>query len=331
MTEPLQFFSNGDIVLSGFLELEDIAEPPAPAVGKSLLYKKTGFSSLFYKSDGSSEIEVVNTQGNNVSGPVSTEDKAIPRFQGTSGSILQSSGVIITDTDNMLGLTDLTLSGQIVFDTVTNDLKLNVTNQTTSSANVTIPDLGGINGDIVVTNAVQTLANKNLISPSISNGPILYGALSSNPISPTPTTGSQYFNTVVGEYFYYSNGNNWLSVASYTLDQGVDDEKKGTDPGDFFRMNNEDLSNSTGAFIPFTASLTGIAINRDNTSNNIFVDLRLNGSLLYQLALGTNTNVSATNIEVNMVSGVLSSLNSTTSDNELGYTNITIYYKRRIV
>lgn len=47
------------------------------------------------------------------SGPASSTDHAIPRFDGTGGKTLQDSSVVIDDSDNMSGINDLTTDGDV--------------------------------------------------------------------------------------------------------------------------------------------------------------------------------------------------------------------------
>ncbi|KKP35705.1 MAG: hypothetical protein UR26_C0002G0005 [candidate division TM6 bacterium GW2011_GWF2_32_72] len=49
----------------------------------------------------------------NVTGPVSATDEAVVRFDGASGNLIQNSGVKIDDSDNVTGINDLTVNGQI--------------------------------------------------------------------------------------------------------------------------------------------------------------------------------------------------------------------------
>jgi hypothetical protein len=46
-----------------------------------------------------------------VDGPASSTDNAIARFNGTTGKIIQNSGVLIDDSDNITGVNDLTIGG----------------------------------------------------------------------------------------------------------------------------------------------------------------------------------------------------------------------------
>lgn len=58
------------------------------------------------------------TSGGDVVGPGSSTDNAVARWDGTTGALLQDSGVILDDSDNMTGVNDLTVDNDL---TVTND------------------------------------------------------------------------------------------------------------------------------------------------------------------------------------------------------------------
>ncbi|MFP4024094.1 MAG: beta strand repeat-containing protein [Thiohalospira sp.] len=62
----------------------------------------------------------------------------------------------------------LTTNNDIVFKESNNNLTLAAEDQATAAATATIPDLGGVNGNIVVDNASQTLTNKTLTSPTLT-------------------------------------------------------------------------------------------------------------------------------------------------------------------
>lgn len=50
-----------------------------------------------------------------ITGPVSSTDNEIPRFDGTTGNAAQGSGITVDDSKNVAGINDLTISGDITF------------------------------------------------------------------------------------------------------------------------------------------------------------------------------------------------------------------------
>lgn len=58
-------------------------------------------------NSSASEWKVMTSAGN-VTGPGSSTDNAVPRYNGTGGTTIQSSGVIVDDSDNVTGIATLT-------------------------------------------------------------------------------------------------------------------------------------------------------------------------------------------------------------------------------
>lgn len=56
-------------------------------------------------------ITIATINNGNVTGPVSSTDKAAARFDGTTGKLIQNSGVIIDDSNNVTGVNTLNISG----------------------------------------------------------------------------------------------------------------------------------------------------------------------------------------------------------------------------
>lgn len=56
---------------------------------------------------------IIGGGGGTVSGPPSTTDNAIARWSGTDGYTIQNSGIIIDDSDNVTGINDLSIGGNI--------------------------------------------------------------------------------------------------------------------------------------------------------------------------------------------------------------------------
>lgn len=54
-----------------------------------------------------------SSSSGNVVGPVSSVDNTLPRFSGTTGQIIQGSGIVVDDSDNMSGVEDLSLDGDL--------------------------------------------------------------------------------------------------------------------------------------------------------------------------------------------------------------------------
>lgn len=88
----------------------------------------TGASaSTFWRGDGS---WATPTGGGDVVGPASSVDNTIPRFDSTTGKLLQTSGVSIDDSDRFSGL------GRITYDTIGSPTSPNMTINTDSNTGI---------------------------------------------------------------------------------------------------------------------------------------------------------------------------------------------------
>jgi hypothetical protein len=54
-----------------------------------------------------------------ITGPVSSTDNAVARWDGTSGNLIQDSSVTIDDSNNLTGVVNLTATGNLIVDTNT--------------------------------------------------------------------------------------------------------------------------------------------------------------------------------------------------------------------
>ena len=78
-------------------------------------------------------------------------------------------GKATTDTLTNKTLTASKIDTSIIFDESTNDLTITATDQLIGTATANFPDLGGVNGDIIISNLAQTLTNKTLTTPIIAS------------------------------------------------------------------------------------------------------------------------------------------------------------------
>ena len=62
-------------------------------------------------SEGKWDADSSNSSMGDVDGPASSTDNAVARFDSTTGKIIQNSGVIIDDSDNVTGVTSQTIDG----------------------------------------------------------------------------------------------------------------------------------------------------------------------------------------------------------------------------
>lgn len=109
-----------------------------------------------------------------VTGPVSSTDNTVPRFDSTTGKIIQTSSVVIDDSNNVTGIQNLTIDGYIteplsIGDPGTEAGGINI-NGTTFDSALKINDIGGSEPSQVVIHRHSTTLQAALIgSRSNSN------------------------------------------------------------------------------------------------------------------------------------------------------------------
>lgn len=97
--------SNGQIIWSEGGEPAD----GTIAAGTIVVYNDAG--TMKQKDSSNVVSDLTNTSGaGDVAGPASATDNAVSRFNGTTGKIIQNSGVLIDDSDNITGVTEITVS-----------------------------------------------------------------------------------------------------------------------------------------------------------------------------------------------------------------------------
>lgn len=131
------------------LTVADVASLPTDGVEEGAIRYVQDVDAL-YTYDGSSW----GTGASGIMGPGASTDTAIARWNGTGGTALQDSGVLIDASDNITGVNDLTVGGATTLSalTATTVPYLDGSKALTSSA-VTPTELGYLSG---VTSALQT-------------------------------------------------------------------------------------------------------------------------------------------------------------------------------
>ena len=134
----------------------DVKDTLSIARGGTNLTTIGGTNTLLYTTTADNIANI--TTGNN--GVLVTDGSGVPSISSTLPSNISATSATLTTP---------VISGNMTFDEATNDLTLAILDQTTGVATLTIPDLGGTNGNMVVTNLTQTLTNKTLTAPVISS------------------------------------------------------------------------------------------------------------------------------------------------------------------
>jgi hypothetical protein len=148
----------------GYIQVADITAPANAADGQGRLYKKTGSAGLFWLADSAgTEVNLV-VAASGISRSGSTTDNTLPRWNGTNVNSIQGSSILVDDSNNMSGVASLT------FESGSNDTTISATTQTVSAPTINIPDLAGLSGDMMITNATQTVSGKTISSSTWSGG-----------------------------------------------------------------------------------------------------------------------------------------------------------------
>lgn len=92
----------------------DLSSPTpvvSPATGLLIYNSGSNQDQGFYYWSGSEWKMLKPSEANDVEGPASSTDNAIARFDGTTGTKIQNSGVILDDSENITGVNKLTTAG----------------------------------------------------------------------------------------------------------------------------------------------------------------------------------------------------------------------------
>lgn len=248
-------------------------------------------------SDNASIIAVASSGGTgDVTGPVTSSDNAVARFDGTTGKLLENSGVTLSDTADLQGVKTLALDGS------TSGTLTVTPNATTTSHTLTLPAAQG--------NALSLLKNDgsgNLSwhGPSLKS-PILGTALAFwSPAYGAPTNVSG-FNLYGNATYVTVDRNRFVRLTNGGSEQGrIDFNLPGVGVNWELKVNVKIVSTGSpadaillyGNANPGTGSLTdinstgGIAAGFDIYNGGSF-DTKLllseNGSLVYNGIVGIN-------------------------------------------
>lgn len=92
-------------------DLSSSSPVTSPAVGLLVYNSGANQDEGFYFWTGSAWVQLKPEEASDVEGPSSSTDNAVARFDGTDGSKIQNSSVILDDASNMSGVNKLTTAG----------------------------------------------------------------------------------------------------------------------------------------------------------------------------------------------------------------------------
>ena len=131
---------------------------PVNSPVESLLIYNNGINHIqgFYYWTGSYWSLLKTETGNTISGPSSSTDNAVVRFHGTTGKVIQNSGVLLNDSDQMSMINNITTT-EFQLTTTPSIGKLLVSDNSGNASWETAPPIDVEEDDILITPNVSTL------------------------------------------------------------------------------------------------------------------------------------------------------------------------------
>jgi len=279
------------------LQFDGMSAPSTSSLGDARIYFDTTAGTLKCSEDGGAYTDCVGGGSGDISGPVSSTDNAIPRWDGTGGDALQDSGITVDDSDN---ITIPSLTSCDTIDTDSNGLLSCGSDATGAGGSAITLDLGDDGGDDSTdlteiatsgdTNSIFTepSADKLLITLS-NNWPSAdtADALSSNPTAATSgsvITDIAADGTVEGEVDVWTEAENtsaaYISASSAdtltnkTFDaNGIGNSLSNVDlddmvAGDIVTEGEGIASNDNDTTLPTSAAVKDYADSNDDTGTD---------------------------------------------------------------
>lgn len=153
-----------------------------------------------------------------------------------------------------------------------------------------------------------------------------YGALSSDPVSPTPIAGDQYYNTTINHEMRYDGvRSKWLSVA--TLIDGCGKSGSTSKRHFYRRFNGMTLSAVEGPYVA-KGTIVSIGYSTSKADSHIF-EVLVNGSVVASLSSGGAVSAFDDTINGDFDAGIMSFRNASNSKNNSQNLQAVVYYKLR--
>lgn len=99
-----------DFNLTGFEDFTEEAAPSVSASGHSRLYADSSSHTLKLSQNGAAYVNVITDTSGFVTGPGSATDTAFARYNGTTGKIIENSGVLCDGSNNVSGIGSLSIA-----------------------------------------------------------------------------------------------------------------------------------------------------------------------------------------------------------------------------
>lgn len=203
----------------------------------------TNNAGVIFRSDGENWWAIASSPGSStgsgdVVGPASATDNAIPRFNTTTGKLLQGSDTTLDDDENMLGLTSLTMTeraddapisagqGQFWVEstdpckpkfTDDDDVKHDIIVGTVGTTDNRIPRSNGTSGAIVQASGITCDDSNNLSDiGTVASGAHTITQATDETVGRTLSMAVGSDALVVSDATYYESGNGALTLLSFT-------------------------------------------------------------------------------------------------------------------
>jgi hypothetical protein len=197
-----------------------------------------GTSGWFLKTNGAAANPewAAAAGGGDVTGPASSTDHAIARFDGTGGKTLLNSGITIDDTDNMSGVASIVTDGGAELFSVSSTITSLRTGTTASDIlRLDAYDVDGVSYTTFATLTAGNTPTMDLASavthnsePIINEGYTLAGDVSGTPDA-TTVTDLTITSEAQGDIIY-RNASNWVRLAAGTNGQYLQTQGAAANP-----------------------------------------------------------------------------------------------------
>lgn len=142
---------------------------------------------LYYQNAANPPIDLTSLANGNVTGPLTSTDEALARFNGATGQTIQNSVVLLSDTGALSGITDLDMSGDL---TGLSDLAI----AGNLSGVVDLTMSGALSTPTLITTADLTVTDDADLVDLDASGSVIFSGTSGHSVS------EEFANEVIEEY-----------------------------------------------------------------------------------------------------------------------------------
>lgn len=176
---------------------------------------------------------------------------------------------------------------------------------------------------VLTVGGIQELQSGDILDAGIRQ----YGVSATDPSSPTPQAGDQYYNSVLNQLMAYDGSRSkWLSVATLWDGGGVSGS---TVAGAFHRrFNGMQFTSINGPLLP-KCTIVGITMN-NGTAATYTLGVTIDGTLVASLASGGAAAASDLSVNVDVAAGGVFGLRNEAGSDTVSAFQATVYYKLRI-